>query len=294
MINTIILNVIQYLSKKSRLFITALGFILVICIGTGRYLTGPEYAFSLFYLLPIILVTWFAGKREGIFIAVASAVSWLLADLMSKHTYSTPVIPYVNETFRLSVFIIIIIMLSTLKRVLEREKTSARKDFLTGIANRQAFIEYAEVEIKRCLRYKSPLTIAYIDCDNFKGINDSLGHQEGDELLASVADTLQKSLRTTDIVSRLGGDEFALLLPDTKYESSQRVIRKIQKNLLDIMQKNRWPVTFSFGMVTFNRPPVDVDELINKADALMYAAKQNGKNMIRQDVVDKETSTTAR
>ncbi len=108
---------------------------------------------------------------------------------------------------------IVVVILSTLKGVLEREKIFARKDFLTGIANRQAFFEFAGIEINRCRRHEYPLTVAYIDCDNFKAINDYFGHQTGDNLLMSVADILQKIIRATDIVARLGGDEFAVLLP---------------------------------------------------------------------------------
>src|SRR4030042_6961301 len=126
----------------------------------------------------------------------------------------------------------------------------ARKDFLTGIPNRQAFFEIAGIEINRCRRHGYPLTIAYIDCDNFKVINDRFGHQTGDNLLCSVANTLQKSIRVTDIVARLGGDEFAILLPETGYEPAEVVIRKIQKILLDFMQKNEWTIIFRFGVAS--------------------------------------------
>jgi diguanylate cyclase (GGDEF)-like protein len=135
------------------------------------------------------------------------------------------------------------------------------------------------------------MTLAYIDCDNFKAINDCFGHQTGDNLLCSVANTLQKSIRVTDIVARLGGDEFAILLPETGYEQAEVVIRKIQKILLDVMQKNRWPITFSFGVVTFHSPPNTVDEIIKRSDALMYSAKQSGKNMIKHEVVNAEISS---
>ncbi|MDP2753773.1 MAG: diguanylate cyclase, partial [Nitrospirota bacterium] len=243
MIKELMVNVLEYLGKKSRPFLIVLGFVLVAFIGVIRYLTGPEFAFSLFFLLPIFLGTWFAGRWAGILLAIASALTWLTADLMMAPHYSHPGIPYVNETLRLSVFLIVVVILSTLKVVLEREKMFARKDFLTGIANRQAFFEFAGIEINRCRRHEYPLTIAYIDCDNFKVINDRFGHQTGDNLLCSVANTLQKSIRVTDIVARLGGDEFAILLPETGYEPAEVVIRKIQKALLDVMQKNRWPIT---------------------------------------------------
>jgi diguanylate cyclase (GGDEF)-like protein len=291
MIKDFMVNIIESLAKKPRSFLIALGFILIAFVGVTRYLTGPEFAFSLFFLLPISLGTWFAGRWVGILLSVMSAVVWLATDLIGGQSYSHPVVPLVNETLRLSVFLIVVVILSTLKRVLEREKMFARKDFLTGIANRQAFFEFAGIEINRCRRHGYPLTIAYIDCDNFKVINDRFGHQTGDDLLCSVANTLQKSIRVTDIVARLGGDEFAILLPETGYEPAVVVIRKIQKILLDIMQKNRWPITFSFGVVTFHSPPNTVDEIIKRSDALMYSAKQSGKNMIKHEAVNAEISS---
>jgi len=286
MIKNFMVNIIESLAKKPRSFLIVLGFILVAFVGIIRYLTGPEFAFSLFFLLPISLGTWFVGRWAGILLSVMSAVVWLATDLIGGQSYSHPIVPIVNETFRVSVFLIVVVILSTLKVVLEREKMFARKDFLTGIANRQAFFEFAEIEINRCRRYEYPLSIAYIDCDNFKAINDYFGHQTGDNLLKAVANTLQKNIRVTDIVARLGGDEFAVLLPDTGYEPSHVVIRKIQKVLLNVMQDNGWPVTFSFGVVTFKSPPGSVDEIIKAADTLMYSAKQEGKNIVKQKVVN--------
>ncbi len=98
MIKELMVNVIEYLGKKSRPFLIALGFVLVAFVGIIRYLTGPEFAFSIFFLLPIFLGTWFAGRWAGILLAVVSALIWLTADLMWNKSYSHPVIPYVNET----------------------------------------------------------------------------------------------------------------------------------------------------------------------------------------------------
>ncbi len=162
---------------------------------------------------------------------------------------------------------------------------------MTGIANRPAFFEFANIEINRCRRHKYPLTLLYIDCDNFKIINDQFGHQTGDNLLKVIANTLQKIIRATDIVARLGGDEFVILLPGAGYEPAHVVTRKLQKTLLNVMQENKWPITFSFGAVTFNNVPDTVDEIIKRADTLMYSAKQNGKNMIKQEVVNGGTSS---
>jgi diguanylate cyclase (GGDEF)-like protein len=124
-----------------------------------------------------------------------------------------------------------------------------------------------------------------MDIDNFKIINDRYGHQTGDVLLVWVAKTIRKNLRATDYVARVGGDEFALLLPETGAEAGQFVLYKLQRMLLDLMQKNNWPVTFSIGAATFVAEPESLDQMIQSADDLMYSAKRNGKNRIAQAVV---------
>jgi len=128
--------------------------------------------------------------------------------------------------------------------------------------------------------------MTYMDIDNFKGVNDRFGHQTGNNLLRLVAHRIKANVREVDTVARLGGDEFAILLTETGSESAQAVFRKLQKDLLEAMQENKWPVTFSMGAVTFMRPPIDVEEMIKKADELMYMAKKSGKNTIKHEVLE--------
>ncbi len=109
MMKEIMVNIIEYLGKKPRVFLIVLGFVLVAFVGVIRYLTGPEFAFSLFFLLPIFLGTWFAGRWAGILLAITSALTWLTSDLVLNPPYLHPVIPYVNETLRLSVFLIMML-----------------------------------------------------------------------------------------------------------------------------------------------------------------------------------------
>jgi diguanylate cyclase (GGDEF)-like protein len=131
------------------------------------------------------------------------------------------------------------------------------------------------------IRYKTPLTVAFVDVDNFKVINDRFGHVTGDKILGIIASTIQRHLRKTDIVARVGGDEFATLLPDVGEEAAKIVVPKMQRKLLDEMWLNNWPVTFSIGVVTCVTPPNSVDEILNMADKLMYSVKNSGKNDIQ-------------
>jgi diguanylate cyclase (GGDEF)-like protein len=258
-----------------------LEFALIGAIGILDFLTGYELAFSLFYVIPISLATWLLGQRHGITISLASALVWLGVDMASGHIYSNPFIPIWNTLIRLSFFVIIALLLSALKTAMEREKELAHTDYLTGAANSRLFFELVQMEIDRSQRYEHPFTLVYIDLDNFKTVNDQFGHPIGDRVLRTVVNYAKKNLRKIDVIARLGGDELALLLPQTNPESARVTLSKLQAGLLEEMQQNKWPITFSVGALTCSLPPPSSDELVRMADALMYSVKHGSKNAIK-------------
>jgi diguanylate cyclase (GGDEF)-like protein len=260
-------------------------FTLALGIGAVRYLTGPELALSLFYLFPIGLATWYGGMWIGVFMSLISALSWLAADIMMLDSFSSILIPFLNETFRLIVFLVVTYIISRLKTTIDNHKKLARTDHLTGITNRRAFFDLANLELSKARRYQTPISILYLDIDNFKHINDQFGHHIGDRLLRSVAKTIKNNIRAIDVIARFGGDEFGILLAETGSESAALVARKLKEKLGELLQHNGWPVTFSTGVVTFEIIPVSIDEMIDAADAQMYLAKQNGKNRTRYKVI---------
>ena len=101
-----------------------------------------------------------------------------------------------------------------------------------------------------------------------------------------MAHTIKDHLRRSDTVARLGGDEFAVLLPETDYNAAQTVLKKIYDVICDVMKKNKWPVTPSIGALTYHTAPATVDEMVNRADSLMYDVKQKYKNDIRHELAD--------
>ncbi len=274
----------DFFAKRARFFLVASGAVAVVLIGIADHYSGTEISFSIFYLLPIMLVTWYVNRTAGISIAGFSALSWLLADLTAGNRYSHPAIPYWNMSVRLGFFLIVLVILSRLKSAFEREKTLSSTDSLTGAANTRVFRELSNSEIDRSHRYGRPFTAAYLDLDNFKEVNDRFGHSAGDDLLRSVTEILRTNLRTTDIISRLGGDEFAVLLPETGAESAGTALEKIRIMTADTMREKGWPVTMSIGAVTFLSPPDSVDAMVRQVDELMYSAKSGGKNRIRHEV----------
>jgi diguanylate cyclase (GGDEF)-like protein len=272
----LIVKVGRYLRGRSKFWSFALGVGMIAVIGEVDLLTGPEIGFSIFYLFPIGFMTWSAGRAQGIVLSLLSAGVWLAADLGAGAVYSSPAIPYWNAMVRLGLFLIVTHTLSALSVSLEW----ARTDYLTGLVNVRGFHDLAIKELHQSRRNGRGYSLAYLDIDDFKSVNDSLGHNAGDSLLRLLGDTLRKATRKSDIVARTGGDEFTIWLSDTDYEVAASALRNIQERLRAAAARSGWTVTFSVGLVTFQRPPESVSEAIAQADSLMYAAKHAGKNTV--------------
>jgi len=273
------MNILASLKKRSSLFWVTAGLIGVIAVGFADFSTGRELAFSLFYLIPIVLVTWFAGRNLGFALSAVSAMIWFAADALAGQGHPPIIILYWNAFVRLSFFAMVPFLIAALQ-ALEHEKELARIDDLTGAANRRHFFETAEIELDRSLRYKRPFTFVYFDIDNLKPVNDQWGHQMGDQLLIAVARRARLHLRRSDFLARLGGDEFIVIYPETGPEAARIAVSKLQHALLDEMQNHNWTVTFSFGVLTCLDAHLTIDELLKKADELMYSVKKSGKNGI--------------
>jgi len=276
--------IVEYLSKLPQFLLISGASVMVLLVGILNHIVGPQLFYDTFYLIPIVLVTWFIGRWLGYIFSILSALAWMTVYLASGITYFGSGILYWNGVGRLFSFFILTAILSALKNILKQEKESSRIDFLTGLQNRKAFIELLSMEIDRHRRYEHPFTLVYLDLDNFKTVNDSFGHKTGDMILRSVARTIQENIRSTDAVARLGGDEFAILMPETGRNVAEAIMNRVRNITLKITQRCGWPVTLSIGVVIFKRSPSTVDETLQISDQLMYNAKNNGKNNIQYEV----------
>jgi len=273
-------------NKTLKHVVFALSLSLVVMMGWIDYATGPDFTMLLFYLIPVLLTAWIVGKCAAVITSVVSAVVLLIVDNVGMEHAPLSLALYWNDATKLIFFLFVTYIISSLKSALEREKLTASTDPLTGVSNRRRFYELAEIEIERQKRYGHPFTVSYIDIDNFKQINDTLGHAEGDNLLRFIAESIRHNMRKTDIVGRLGGDEFALLMPETGEEAALKVVSKVQ-TLKDLIKQEGLTITLSIGMVTYLIPPASVDEMIKTADSLMYVAKKSGKKTIMHEVIGK-------
>jgi diguanylate cyclase (GGDEF)-like protein len=271
---------LEWLDRESKAFVILVAVLLDVLIGLLDHLTGYEISFSLFYLIPVALISRTGGRTEGFMICVLCAATWLVADIATGHEYVHVLIPYWNAVVRLGFFLAVNVSLASMRRSMKSLEELSKTDPLTGAANRRGFCERVQLEIDRSLRHGHAITMAYMDVDNFKEINDRFGHSVGDQVLAQVALVTARGIRKTDFLGRLGGDEFAILFPETDPEFAPRVLKRIKDSLSLEMQAKGWPVTFSGGAVTFTVTPNSVDEIIRAADNMMYLAKSRGKDTL--------------
>ncbi len=264
-------------SYPVRLFLTV---VCVLLLGLGDMLTGAEFEFSLFYLIPIMVAAWWMGRKPAFLISILALLTLALADFIGEKTLAHPVFLGWAWFVKFVYFWIIGELSVRLKESLGRESEASRTDNLTGLPNRRGFEEEASREIRRLERYRRPFTLAVVDLDRFEEVNAHLGRSVGDRVLRSVADVLKSQLRNTDLSGRLGSDEFTVLFPETDEKRARRFIPELHRRLLSMMKKQNWPVTFSIGAVTFKHPPAGFKEMLEDPNRLMLQVKEAGRNGI--------------
>jgi diguanylate cyclase (GGDEF)-like protein len=266
----------------------AAALLLVIGVGYVDYWTGWEASVGPFYLVPIALVAWLEARSSAVGFSLFCGVVWFAIDRLSGHVYSTAAMQYWNGSMQLGFFLVVALTLSSLRKSYEREKALARADALTGLSNRRSFEEVTALEIRRALRYRRPMALAYVDIDDFKIVNDRFGHAAGDGVLLLVSESIRRNIRTTDSPGRMGGDEFAVLLPETGLTEARAVVEKLLADLKATAGEGLAPVTVSVGVACFRVPPETPRQLIEKADALMYLVKRRGKNGVEFALLGEE------
>ena len=172
---------------------------------------------------------------------------------------------------------------SLVTRTKELEELSQR-DTLTGLYNRRALDCYLETAFSEAIEQDQPLSFAFADLDRFKAINDTYGHQAGDQILEATAKILQANVRSCDIVARYGGEEFVIAFPRTDRQLVQiiceRIVKAFQETHHDVGGNKNLTVTISVGMATFDKDSqfTSVTEFVQAADKALYTAKLEGRN----------------
>ena len=164
----------------------------------------------------------------------------------------------------------------------ERTKKLSVTDGLTGISNRPNMEQALRSEFERSMRYGAPLSVVLLDVDHFKDVNDSYGHQKGDEILVTFASILKKFCRANDIAARYGGEEFLMILPQSNAQGAFKIAERVREEIMKMSfvgNDSKFSVTTSCGVAELNRDYMkNTDQLINVADNAMYEAKNSGRN----------------
>ena len=277
---------IAWLSVLPAGWLGTVALVLIAVIGVGDYLTGPYLSFAVGYVIPVFLAST-AGPRLGLTAAAAATVTWTGIEVALRPVAypNGQVVPW-NVGTRFLVLGLVAALVQTLAAKLTDERRLSRTDALTGLANVRGFLEAADTEITRMCRTGDVPTVAYLDLDDFKIVNDTHGHAWGDQLLASVGRTMAAAAGSRATVGRIGGDEFAILLPGSDSAHARRQLDAIRAGLPAATPSGTSAVRASVGLATFRTPPSCSGDLLNAADKVMYLAKREGKMAVGTDTPD--------
>jgi len=265
-------------TRRERLVLMVGGTVWIALTGVLDYVTGVEIRLLPLYLLPICLVGWRLGYKSTLTAAWLSALAWFGANYAGGVVYSSATIWVANTISQGIAFSIVGALMVFARRSYWLADERARTDSLTSLLNGRAFAEDAARLMALCERHKRPVTVAYLDLDDFKRVNDRFGHARGDQVLAIVARVLFAAARDTDLVARIGGDEFALLLAETDETGAGVVLDRVRTSMTAAFENEPGGVTVSVGAIVSTGRHPTVDTLLKEADALLYKAKGSGKN----------------
>lgn len=263
----------------------AAGLAAVAGLATFKATVGRSVPIADFFLVPVAAVAWFARRRVGAYAAAVITAAITIA--VSLHISAAHVEAIVTAgAARLVLYLVAVAVLRAMRALQEEHEHEAASDDLTGLANARAFRAVAQAEIRRAQRYGGELSLAYLDIDDFKAINDRVGHPEGDRVLLKVAHLMRHLVRRVDCIARLGGDEFAVLMPQTGAGEARALVDRLRGELGRLHTADGHRILCSVGLVTFTESPARPQDLIEAGDRLMYRAKRNGRDRVEQRLVE--------
>jgi diguanylate cyclase (GGDEF)-like protein len=273
---------LRRLSPRARL---ALAVLLTGAVAVLDLTSGSDISFALLYLLPLGGLAWYNGERVARLLTAVCALSWLADGLVGAFH---PGVAIWNTAIRTAFFLIIILLIGRLRQAYELQRTLAGHDSLTGLANfRTLSVALGQRLTPRRLD-DGVLTVAYLDLDNFKQVNDRLGHAAGNTVLLMVADAIRSTLRADDLSARVGGDEFVVVLSDCDEPDARSVLERLRAAIQAYSDAEYLGISVSIGAICLAAYPEQVDTVLQRADAALYRAKSAGKNRIvieaRQEV----------
>jgi len=232
---------------------------------------GSSVQLTAAYIFGPIVTAWCVTRRDGALMAVLTAIISTIVHASSGSVSLQPLPFAATLLIRIVTFSVLVLLVSQVRVTTERYEHLSARDALTGLLNRGALCERLEAEIVRSQRYRVPISILFADVDDFKGVNDRLGHPEGDRFLVDIAGALSGGLRPTDLIGRMGGDEFAVVLPETEREGAEALLTRLHERLGEL--EKRYGTGLSVGLAAFDVAPESCEQALASADVAMYAVK---------------------
>lgn len=264
----------------AKIFRHIFSLLLITFFGIIDSFLDPQFRTSFLYIIPIALMAWTNGLKSGLFYSVVAAATWVAINVFFHSDVTNIMAVYWNTLCIYVYYFLVAYLVAKVRHQTLLLQSLASTDSLTKTLNRRAFYQRLEEEIKRSRRYGQTFSVAFLDLDDFKSINDTYGHEDGDKLLQTLTEAIKSTIRTTDKLGRIGGDEFAILLPETRQDQARIVMNNIlQKGFSNLKYKGK-KVNFSAGVITCHNPASGVDEIMLHLDRLMYEAKKRGKGLI--------------
>lgn len=264
---------------KARVLALAVAGVLMVAV--VDFLTGVELRVFPLYYFPLSLAAWHLGRSWAVAMSLLCAASWFVSNALAEPQAASGGLWVFNTAMLAASFLTVGILIAVLRTSLLHEQQLSRVDHLTQLLNSRAFYEESRRVLAVCRRAGNPVTLAYVDVDDFKRVNDLLGHAGGDEVLRTIANVIRARTRASDVAARLGGDEFALLLANAGVEQARITLDRLREGVAAACASVPAGVTVTVGAVTFLEPPADPEELVHAADNLMYAAKSTGKDRVQ-------------
>ncbi|MFH0918968.1 MAG: GGDEF domain-containing protein [Fibrobacterota bacterium] len=272
---------IKLSSKHKTLFFIISLLLLSAVFFVDIKLLPPDLILLLPYIIIISFATFFIGDAAGLLLSAISVVFWFLSKTGLLATFTQSLI--VNTVIK-TIFITIQFMLVRyIKIIYSKIEELSIIDVLTELNNRRGFDFLARYELKQIARKGEYVSLASMDIDNFKKVNDTRGHAEGDRVLKALAAAIKTTTRNIDVSARLGGDEFCVLFPNADSTEMKNIISRMVDSFRRSSEAFTWNVSLSVGVFT-TKAEIELEALLKSGDRLMYKAKAGGKNRIEYDV----------
>lgn len=259
------------ISKPRWIVLTAAAFAGASLLYVDQLIRSDAHLLFGFFVI-VVGVTWTGHAFEAVVAEALLLGSWIID--MSASGESGTSLMLLGLLSGAMLLTLGVLVTRVFRRLILEMSDAARRDSLTGLLNTRAFQEIAERERIRATRTGLPISVAFLDLDQFKQVNDAHGHVVGDAVLSTFGEVIRTSIRATDVVGRAGGDEFILLLPETDQFEATAVLQRIRHRAT--LRTDIPLVTATAGYVTFTTPPATVEEMTRAADELMYKAKRRG------------------